>query len=235
LKTYVIHVDGNAPRKNFISGQLAALGLEAEYILDGNVETLRQDFIERYFKGHMLAKKPATSCASKHLMAYERIAAQGGAGFSLVLEDDALFYPGAAELLERIQTEASERALTCALISVEDSNLKYVPRSQRVADRLLYPKRRGRLAGAYLLDAQGARAILEHAAEVRLGAQMDWFHNTCVDAGRISLYWSHPVVACQAGNSGQLPSILDGRKNGFSRRYVFQIERAYKRLLYNLR
>lgn len=234
VKAYVIHVRGHTQREASIRRTLEGLPIDWEFVLDANLEDLEEDFLARYFKGGMRARTPKASCASKHLLAYERIARRGGEGFSLVLEDDVRFYPGRFSLLALIERELGARGIARALVSIED-DLNYVPYSQRRPGTLLYPQSRGRLAGAYLIDVQGAEAVLAHASAVKLGVQMDTFHNVCAAAGVLELYWSEPVLAFQAGNAGLLPSLLDGRKNLALRKYLYPIRRAYKRLKHRLR
>ena len=93
-RVYVIHVrNGAEDRAAFIEGQLARLGIEFEYVLDGDRDRLTPEVMARWFRGTMATPTPDTSCSFKHLTACERIV-RDGHDSALVLEDDVVLPPG---------------------------------------------------------------------------------------------------------------------------------------------
>ena len=70
----------------------------------------------------------ATSCAFKHLITYQRIA-EGEDNLALVLEDDIRFYPNFS-LLTKIVEEIKVHNIQNFMLSLEDSILKYIPKSE---------------------------------------------------------------------------------------------------------
>ena len=235
MKTYIIHVKGNKLREAFIKNQINKTNLESEFILDGNIEDLKDDFLNKYFSERMTIKNAITSCTTKHFLAYERIVNCKDEVWFLILEDDMMFYKDANINLEKIVNELLHRKINKSIVSLEDSNLKYVKRSESKRGVYIYKKKFGRLAGAYLIDREGAKAILDYAKQNKNKLPIDWFHNECETNGIISIYWSKLLIACQGSNSGKVPSLLDSNKNYFFRKIKFKIERIYKKFLYFLR
>ena len=71
------------------------------------------------------------------------------------------------------------------LISLEESNLKYVRKSERKEDSLLYKKPIGRMAGAYLMDTICAQALINEIENNKCNLAIDWFHNCLIFIGHI--------------------------------------------------
>ena len=234
MRSYIIHVNGNSKRKEFIESELRKTKLDYEFILDKNIEDLTDEFIGKTFKGEMHEKTGRVSCASKHLVAYENIL-QNEDEWALILEDDMKFYDEFDNNLNKVLSEIKERKIENSIISLEDSNLKYIKRTERKKNTLLYKRKFGRLAGAYLIDDKAAQSILQFIQKEKVGMPIDWFHNECEKNGIISIYWSDIVLACQGSNSGELPSLLQANKNSKFRKIRFLLEKNYKKMIYFFR
>ncbi|MBX3102765.1 MAG: glycosyltransferase family 25 protein [Bacteroidetes bacterium] len=233
--TYVIHVRTAHARKAHIERQLAGKPLDVCYILEGDVPDLTHEAVAPYFKDDMLEPlSPRTSCAYKHLRAYQRLL-ETDAPYCLVFEDDIILEPNFIPELAAIREEIARRELAGFLISIEDSTLRYVPGSQRQKGQHLYKATFGRTAGAYLIDRKAAGGLIAHLLTHPTDLQMDWFHNICADAGVLQIYWSHPTLAVQGSHTGSARSSLDGKAFGWLRVASFHLQRSYKRLLYRLR
>jgi len=234
LKSYIIHVRGNTLRENYIKNELKNKKLEVEFILDGNIEDLRDDFLNKYFENEMLEKSARTSCATKHILAYKKIMEQND-NWVLVLEDDMKFYDNFEENLKEIIEEIKEKNIKNAMISLEDSNLRYVARSEKKKNTYLYKKNKGRLAGAYLIDKEGARSILDYVERKKMNLPIDWVHNQIAQEGCIDIYWSDLILACQGSNSGDVPSLLSEKKNKKIQKYKFFLRRKWRKIVYFFR
>ena len=99
-----------------------------------------------------------TSCAYKHFLAYERLA-KSDENFAMIVEDDIRFYSN-FNIIKDILIEIKTRNIKNFILSLEDSNLKYIPKSVRINGLNIYKKNKGRLAGCYLIDKEGAMNIL---------------------------------------------------------------------------
>jgi glycosyl transferase family 25 len=235
VPTYIIHVQSATARQQHMTRQLAGKPLDVHYVLEGDIPTLDATEMARYFCDDMLTPLSArTSCAYKHLRAYQRLLATN-APYCLVFEDDIVLEAHFSPTLAAIQQEIAAKGLQGFLISIEDSTLRYVPGSQRRHGQYLYPATSGRTAGAYLIDRQAAQGLIAHLEAHPTNLQMDWFHNVCADAGVLRIYWAHPTCAVQGSHNGMAQSSLDDKAFGWWRRLSFRLQRAYKRLLFRLR
>lgn len=213
--------------------QLAHKNLEGVFVTEGDKNDLSPAVLDRYFRGKMATVCNATSCAYKHILAYKKIA-EGNDSIALVLEDDIRFYPN-YPIIESLIRELKKRDIKNMMISIEDSNLKYIPKSQRIKGDYLYPKPKGRLAGAYLIDKQGARNLLKFIEHTKLDQPIDWFHNFSVSNGILKMFWSQPALAVQGSLDGTIKSLIDSKQYGWMRTISFKIQRFYKIFLYFIR
>lgn len=236
MKTYIIHVSTDTVREKHILGQIEGKGLAHEFVLDGDKSSITPAICEQYFTGKMLKDSfaAARSCTYKHILTYQQMA-QRPEQVVLVIEDDMIFYPHFNERLQAILEEVKRDGLSNFLISLEDSNLKYVKGSLRQKGKMLYPQKRGRMTGIYLIDKEAAASILRYIDKNKASEVIDWMHNLCSEAGVINIYWSQPPLGIQGSLNGQMLSLLDRKAPGIIRDYTFRMKRAYKQLLYWLR
>jgi len=230
VQVYVIHVASAVARARHIQAQLDRHGLAAEFVLEGDVAALTQADMERWFREPMNQINPGTSCVFKHLMACRRLL-ETDRSWALVFEDDIRLRASFGAVMAKALDELKQVEPGC-LVSLEDSNLRYVPRSQRQPGRTVYPHFKGRLAGAYLIDRTAAQNLVARATTEKLSEPMDWFHNRCAREGDFKVYWLHPPVAVQGSLDGSIGSTLDDKPSGWTRIVAFHAERVYKRLLY---
>jgi len=233
-QTYVIHVAGETNRYEIISNELIKQNLTAEYILEGNKSDITPTFLEKYFKGGMAEIKSETSCALKHILAYERLI-ESGSEFALILEDDIQLYDNFIMLLNKSIVEIRNKKLKNVFVSFEESGLRYVKGSERKKDTILYKMPTGRMAGAYLIDVDFAKSITEFIATNKVDTTIDFFHNHCSEKGIINIYWTHPTSACQRSINGRLKSLIDNKKTGIIEQIGFELEKSYKKCLYYFR
>lgn len=234
MKTYIIHVRDAYEREQHIKNQTEGKkNLNTSFILDGDKSDLTPEILNKYFKGSMKIVSNATSCAYKHILAYEKMIEENE-DFAMILEDDISFY-SSYDLLDKIIIEIKQRKLTNFMLSLEDSILRYIPRSKRKKGLYVYPHHKGRLAGAYLIDLQTAKKFLTEIEKNKMGVPVDWFHNECIKKGLVNMFWSQPPLAIQGSLDGSIESLIDNKKIGIFRKFSFKFQRFYKRLLYNLR
>ncbi len=73
MKTYIIHVSDAYERENFIKKEVQGKDLDVVMVTDGDKKDLKPQIIEKYFKKSLAKVSGATSCAYKHVLAYEYI------------------------------------------------------------------------------------------------------------------------------------------------------------------
>jgi glycosyl transferase family 25 len=231
-RVYIIHIrSGAEDRAASIERQLGRLGIEFEYVLDGDVDDLTPELLDRWFAGPMKQKHRNTSCCCKHLIAYSRILRDGWRD-ALVLEDD-IFLPDDfvsglnASLRElRARTDAGQDA---AFISLENSGLKQVP--EAAPGTTLYRRAQGRETGAYWLSRAAAERFLAVAEGEKVSLRTPLFHATVVQSGAVDLWWRHPAIAEQGSVNGKFDSMLDPKRTGVMRRPRWLARKSFQRWL----
>ena len=230
----VIHVRGNEDRRRFIQRQLDAIGLPCHFILDGNVEDLSDDILDRFFAGDMHGRFPRTSCAYKHLLAMQYVVEHHLEG-ALVVEDDLCFYRRFSKFFPKSLEECREKYADLPyIVNYEESSLLFVPRSQRKKGTVVYPAQRDRYAGCLYISQKAAGIILDYIRENRTDTPLDVLHSKLAAQGLIHYFWSHPCLACQCSCDGSMPTMIPTRPRPLKRLKWFY-KRFYKHLLYTLR
>lgn len=237
IKIFVIHVKGNEERAKQINLELKRKNLEAEFILEGNKDEMPEVLLHQYFTPEMQKPEAKTSCALKHLLAYDKMV-KNKIDLALIVEDDISFYSNFSTVFPKSIVEIEDNKLTNILVSYEDSTLRYVKNSKLKKGQLLYPQTRGRTTGIYLIDINAATSILENAQKNKISLPIDWYHNKCAEKGIITIYWCQPTIACQGSFNGKLGSLIDKHavwRSGIFRWISFSIQRVYKRALFKFR
>lgn len=237
MKVYIVNVRSNEPRRNHMISQLSGYPCLSDYMFmhQGDIADIDSAIMEYYFAGELTTIGPATSCTYKHLLIYQALLQEEHHAHYLVLEDDIYLSPDFCARLSSIESEIKNRSLSNYLISLEDSNLRYVKRSLRRKGVVLYPQAKGRMAGAYLIDKEAARFMLEEVQKYKCHYPIDWFHNFCASKGIISIYWAHPSIATQGSLNGQWPSSIDAKAYGKIRAFKFYLRKLYRKLMYELK
>lgn len=202
--------------------------IKPEFIEIGNIDTLDEGILKDLFKDDMAKAQAVTSCAYKHYIAVKNIANQKE--WCLVLEDDIALYKNFDLLMPQILEELNNRNISNAIISLEDSLPKYIPKNERSKHTLLYAREEMRLAGAYLIDASAAKNIMHFVEKNKIHLTADWFYSFLTKKGIINCFWAQPAIACQKSISGGLPSLIDNKSTGWFRRLNFWIQKNIKRL-----
>lgn len=233
---FIIHVRGQKEREAFIQTQLDRLGFPYEYILEGNMEDLTQEIIDKYFVDDgtpetMHGVYPRTSCAYKGIRAYERIVEKELKG-ALIFEDDIRLFPGFKEKfynsLDEIEHYHADEPL---IANYEESSLLLVPRSKRKEGQYLYRAERDRFAGCYYITYKAAKAIVEYVQKNKCNTTLDRFHTKLTEQGLINYYWSYPCLAVQCSCDGSMPTMIPTKPRPLKRLKWFY-KRFYKHLLY---
>jgi len=234
MKTFIIHVGTAIERMKHMQVQLKDKNLDTEFILRGNKEDLSYEIMQKYFTGELNSVSNGTSCVYKHLLAYTEIT-KNHTEIALILEDDIFFHSNFNESLSKILSEIKRDQLSNFVISLEDSSLTYVARSEFIADKMLYKKLHGRMAGAYLIDFLGAQTILEEVTKNKCHVPIDWYHNYLSEKGKINILWLYNPVATQGSLEGSIQSTLDSKAFSKFKVLSFRVQRIYKKILYWLR
>lgn len=229
---FVLHVRcGYEDRNIHIRSMMQRLRLPFEFMLDGDIPLLDDRKMRMFFPSEGLFSVPsaAVSCSCKHLLAYRQILERGLDG-AVILEDDIILSKNFETVLGKSLEELPSGE--AAIISFEDSRLRFVPGSMRCKGVVLYPGPHDRLAGAYYITSAAAKAILDYVYEHKLDEPIDIFHTTMLKKGLLKYYWTYPCVASQGSFSGLFASSLSPDRGKAA---IWKLKRLYRRLLYRLR
>ena len=233
MRTFVIHPDRLKERGEHIDRMMKRLGMDYEFVNEGHDEQHIQALLDQYMKDgreQLHRKIPRALCTLSHFLAYEHIVSEGLEG-ALVLKDDIALDNTFRPLFEQSLKEYREHyADKSIFISYEDSALRFVPRSQREKGRMLYPAKKGRMAGCYFINFKAAKAVLDHLKAERCDLAIDWFHNDLIDKGLLECLWCQPTIATQGTFSGAFHSSLVSDGSFVRLRWLFK--KNYKKFLY---
>jgi glycosyl transferase family 25 len=232
----VVHVQHFQERSESIERQMKEIGFSFHYILDGDVDTIDDNVLARYFKDgkdDMYHAQPATSCALKHFYAYEYILNHYLEG-ALILEDDAIlkknFLPYFLQSIDEYERRFSD---TPVIISYENSSLTFVPGSMRRKGVMLYRAKKDRFTGGYFINRQGAKAILDDVRSNKCELAIDGYHNNLLHRNKLIYLWSHPTLIQQGTCMGKFSTSIS--KDDWLPRLRWYCKLFYKSLLYYFR
>lgn len=231
-KVYVVHVKkGYENRKKSIDLQMEKHDIAVEYMLDGDIEDLTKEHLEKYYSGAMKAFSPEASCTIKHLLIYEKMILNNITE-ALIFEDDIFLNENFVEIFNTTIVELHQRKdikINKTIVSYENSTLKIIPKNELKKGQYLYLNPAGRCAGAYYISLGCAKMIIEKCRTEKMDVPIDWYHNQLSEAGLLDIYWCVPAIAEQGSQNGMFDSSLDLRKkNTWLRRLKWKIRKFFK-------
>jgi GR25 family glycosyltransferase involved in LPS biosynthesis len=160
--------------------------------------------------------------------------------YGIIFENDIFISKNFEKAIHKAISEIEERKIKDIFLSLEDSYFRFVPGSQRIKGQTVY-KTDGsntRCAGAYLVDLQCAKTLINEVNLNKCDCVIDHFHTYCAKIGLIDVYWLHPTIASQGSRNGKLKSLFRERKLWYPkifRRISYIVQRLYKRFLWRMR
>ena len=217
---------GAEDRAVFIERQLGRLGIDFEYVLDGDRDQLTPEVMARWFRGPMATPTADTSCSFKHLTACERIV-RAGHDTALVLEDDVVLPSDFVEQLNRSIAELRRRPDATPGIGYLAG--EHGPRDLHATTRRRDARaRRSRPRP----EPIGFRVVLPgaccNAPTDRLDEPFDHFQNRLARSGEMQLWWRHPAIAEQGSHNGMFSSMLAPDRAGPLRRLKWRARKAWQ-------
>ncbi len=228
---YVINVKNFTERRQLIESQLSKLKLSAEFILDWDKDELTEEIIDQFFTGNELTPGQM-SCATKHIIALQKVAQQTQ-GYSLVLEDDAVFSDDFELGLSRALQESSNFTGAKVIFIGSGGNF-YTPKSKRVKGQHLYIGSRGRFADSYILDAETAQLRLDWIMKNKVSQPIDNQFETIDRDFNIQMLWLEDPVVEQGSKAGMFDSSLEPAPPPWLQRIFFAWEKLKRKYIYQL-
>lgn len=231
-KVFVCHVKtGYQDREQHITQMLGRMKVPFEFITEGDIADLTPEVLNHYFGGGMKKVDAQTSCAYKHILACKAIVDQQLDG-ALVLEDDICLNESCfAKFFNKSLDELNELSSGASMISYEDTRLRFVPRSKRQKNKVLYVGDRDRMTGAYYVNHEAAKLVLHLCETQKMNLPCDWFYAELIKQHLLIYYWCQPTIASQGSHTGRFASTLNLHKSVFLP-FLWQFKLHYKKLLY---
>jgi glycosyl transferase, family 25 len=202
--------------------------LNFEFVTDGDPSLINNEIIKRYFVDDIESELSigVLSCTLNHIFAYERMVSRN-IKYAIIFENDPFFLGNFIKKLKRVLFEI-ENLQKGFIISLENSTLKFPSYWETKRGKYLYQAKFGRMAGAYLIDLEGATRILKDLKIHKCHIVIDWWHNSLIDRGIIKMFWAHPPLVEQGSHNGYLNSTISSKPKSSFRRMSWLIQKFYK-------
>jgi len=231
-KIYVIHAEsGYDYHEERLIELFKKFDLIFEFVLDGSPSKFTPDLLGKYFVPNILDKfsQGGISCTLNHFFAFERLI-NSGEKFGLIFENDPFFLGDFNTKLNKLLPEINNLE-PGFIVSLENTTLTFPSYSQTKRNQLLYKANRGRMAGAYLIDKEGAKAAIKYLNTNKCGFIIDWFHNEMIKNNVLKMYWAHPPLVEQGSHNGFLSSTISSKNKSLKRRIAWIARKMVKQNL----
>ena len=226
---YVVHaLHGYEVHEQRIKTLFKEHQLDFEFVTDGDVSLFTDEILSKYFTPSFKAfpKKGALSCTLNHILSYEKFL-QTDYPFAIIFENDPYFLPDFHKKLLRILAEAKTLP-PGFIVSLENTTLTFPGFFQMKRNQCLYRAKKGRMAGAYLIDRIGAQKALADLQIRKCGDIIDWWHNSLIENKVIRMYWAQPAISEQGSHNGLLHGSISTRQKSTKRRINWLLQKFYK-------
>jgi len=202
--------------------------LSYEFVTDGDPLYIDEEKIKKYFSSNInnILSPGVLSCTLNHIYAYEKMKVKG-LKYAIIFENDPFFLGDFKKMISRIFDEM-EKLPPGFIISLENSTLRFPSYWQTKKGKYIYRAKSGRMAGAYVIDLEGTRRILNDLNLNKCNTVIDWWHNNLVERDIVRMYWAHPPMVEQGSHNGRLNSTISSKPDTMIRRTSWLVQKLYK-------
>jgi glycosyl transferase, family 25 len=226
---YVIHAKkGYELHEKRIINLFKNHNITFEFITDADTSNFYNISLEDYCNPAFISRtRPGTlSCTINHMFALKKMI-EKKQSFAIIFENDPFFIGNFEKKINRVIQEA-KKLEPGFIISLENTTLKFPAFWQTTKKKVLYRAKRGRCAGAYLIDIAGAEAAIASLQTETCNNVIDWWHNRLVERGILRMYWAHPPLIEQGSHNGLLCSSISSKEKSLKRRLLWNLQKLYK-------
>ncbi len=226
---YVVHAKkGYELHEARIRDLFGSFGMEYELVTEGDPSCFSDELLHQYFIPEIrdVLREGIISCTLNHILSYERIVKNKNK-FALVFENDPFFLGNFPEKIAKIASEA-QKLDKGFMISLENTTLEFPPTRSLRKGQLLYEASRGRCAGAYMMDLEAARKILEDLKTRKCHTVIDWWHNSLITNHIVRMYWADPPLTEQGSHNGRMASTISSKNRNLMRQLQWNVQKGYK-------
>lgn len=228
---YVLNVKSFTERRLFMEKQLAAFNLQAEFIFDWDIDDLTEQVQSQYFTVDNQLTPAQKSCALKHIVALQKIAAVEG--FALILEDDAVLSDDFSLGLERALLQSSQFDGEKVIYIGSGGNF-FTPKSQRKLGQYLYIGNRGRFTDSFILDNKTAQKRLDWLNQHKISVAIDNQFDQIDKLLGIKIIWLEDPVVEQGSKNGLFNSAIEAAPPLWLKTWLFRWEKLKRKYIYQL-
>ena len=229
IKTYVVHAKtGYEYHGERVVKLFKEQKIPFEFVLHGTPESITEEIKRKYFRKEFAqqTRLGSLSCTLNHIYAMERFL-ESGEKLGLFFEDDPCFLGDFQKGIKKLYPHITNLESNF-IISLENTSLTFPSYWQTKKGKLLYKAKRGRMAGAYLMDRSGVEKTMDFVYRERCGNLPDWLHNELVEKGILKMYWAHPPIVEQGSHNGILSSSISSKAKSQKRIIRWKLRRLIK-------
>lgn len=226
---YVIHVKkGYESHEKRICELFGKMNLNFKFMVAGDTEYFNEELLNKYFIPDILNiyHKGKISCTLNHILAYEEFL-NGKKKFALIFENDPFFLGNFADKLNLLYDEI-QTLKNGFIISLENTTLTFPSFFQTNKKKRIYPASSGRMAGAYLINREGASLALNDLRTNKCSDIIDWWHNRLIERDILKMYWAHPPMVEQGSHNGMTSSTISTKKKSLIIKLRWLVHKFYK-------
>ncbi|UAY51177.1 glycosyltransferase family 25 protein [Ferruginibacter albus] len=226
---YVVHAKkGYEMQEAHIKKLFAQNKLEFEFVSDGDPSLFTEELLSKYFIPEIksVLRQGVVSLTLNQIFCYENVVKNKNK-YALIFEDDVFFLGDFSKKVTEIANEA-DHLPPGFIISLENTNLRFPSVWKLKKDKRIYEASISRCAGAYLIDLQGAKNILEYLKTNKCFTVIDLWMNTLITDKVITMYWAHPPFTEQGSHNGLMSATISSNKRTTWRRFQWLSQKFYK-------
>ena len=232
---YIVHgITGYEEREKYLNSILRNLDLDFRFVTESTDKDLNERWISQYFTPNVreVLTNGKIFCTLVHILCYEMIL-KSNKRYAIIFENDVCFLGNFVKDIKNIIQEANSLH-SGFLISLENSTLRFPSLKETKKGKFLYPAETGRCAGAYIVDREAVKNMLNSLKTTKCYQEIDWWHNGLINEGIVKMYWAHPPLIEQGSFNGKYTSSIATRADGWIRGFRWKFQKFYKRYVYRL-
>ena len=221
MKIFIINLEHQKEKRQFMQEQLDRLGLEAEFIAAVNGKSMSADQLREavYDYENCCLTPGEVGCASSHIGIYKIMVDQNIEN-AIILEDDAILSEKLSTSFNEITKSLPSEASCCLLTEPEVYNKKiYSPTSHGSIHQML----RGYGTYGYVINLSAAKNLLSKASPIKSEADRWEFFSRL---GLLKTYCVIPALVLNGDASGDHSNLMQDRKPLIQKRLDY-----YKKLI----
>lgn len=199
-----------------------------EFVTDGDPIYFTDHILKKYFVPNIqsILSAGVLSCTLNHIYCLEKIV-ERNLDYALIFENDPFFLGDFVTDLSKLADEI-ENLEPGFMISLENSTLRLPSYWDVKKNKHLYQASTCRMSGSYIIDRQGALAILNEIQINKCPTVIDGWHDQLIQQRVIKMFWAHPPLVEEGSHNGHLNATISTKPRSIFRRIAWASQKFYK-------